>query len=333
MRRAVPLLLAALALSASAALANGPHVRLYFFTQPGLKSVPMDAYWEANFTGERGLEIVATVVRTFGTLDLLFMNQSQFEGYRRALSAGEEFDFEPATVKLNATRSDLNFRLPEGGTYYLVLDNTDLPPGGAVPEGSSAAAYVLFGSTSPPGVAPAQAPNPLLSVLVNALALSVVLGLASFAAVAFDRLRGSDVKRALLAGALAAPVFAAVHGGLTFVLLLPFEGPGGNLAAASGALGLVEGLYAIPAGLAFLGARRVFTGGPVKQGAILLSVAWGVFVFVPWLQSPAATSSLDRMLLVDELVSFLVLGAVIGWFWKRLESREGPTLKGREQQA
>lgn len=306
-------------LSVSGALANGPHVQLYFFAPPGLKQVPAGTYWEANFSGQAGQEIVASIVRTRGSLDVLYMDPAQFDAYRAALLSGTRFDPGPAAVKLNATRADLNFRVQAPGTYRLVLDNTRLPEGGA-PGDAPAEGYVLFATTAPPGGASAPS-DPVVSVLGNALALSVVAGLAAFAAVAFNKLPAAEAKRGALAGALAAPVFGGVHGGLTWVLLLPFQGLGGNLAAQAGLLGVVEGLYAIPAGLAFLGARRVLTGGPVKQGLILLSVAWGVFVFIPWLQSPAATSGLDVAMLLDELASFLILGAAVGWFWVRLEKR------------
>lgn len=322
MVRVFPLLL--LVLLAVPVLANGPHVNLYFFATPGLRQIPAGTYWEANFTGTANQEIVASVVRTRGTLDVLYMNASQFTAYRAALASGAEFAAGPAAVKLGASRSDLNFRVQEAGTYFLVLDNTRLPGGGA-PGETPAEAYVLFASTSPPGGAGAPL-DPSTSVAVGALGLLVVLGLAAFAAVAFQKLSGAEAKRGAAAGALAAPLYGGLHGGLTWALLLPFQGPGGNLALQAGVLGAMEGLYAVPFGLAFLGARRVIAGGPVKQGLIMAAVAWTIFVVIPWVQSPAATSQLDVMLLLDELASFLVLGAATGLFWIRLE-KSPPTSK------
>jgi hypothetical protein len=310
-------------LVAAPAVANGPHVNLNFFAPPGLKPVPAGAYWEANFSGAAGQEIVASVVRTRGNVDVLYLDSAQFGAYRTALASGGPFDAGPAAVKLNATRADLNFRVEAPGTYHLVIDNTPLPAGGA-PGDAPAEAYVLFATTAQPGGSGGSPPNPPLSVLGNALSLSVVLGLAAFAAVAFNKLPAAEAKRGVLAGALAAPVFGGLHGALTWALLLPFEGPGGNLAAGMGLLGVVEGLYAVPFGLAFLGARRVLTGGPVKQGMVLAGVAWGIFAFIPWLQSPAAMSQLDVMLLLDEAASFLALGAATGWFWVKLERKALP---------
>ncbi|MEM3087150.1 MAG: hypothetical protein QXO51_03570 [Halobacteria archaeon] len=330
MARALPALLVALLLAAPA-VANGPHVQLYFFAPPGLKPVPADAYWEANFTGQAGQEIVASVVRTKGNLDILYMDSAQFGAYRAALASGIPFDAGPAAVKLRAARADLNFRVETPGVYHLVIDNTPLPGGGA-PGDAPAEAYVLFATTAQPGAA-GPPPDPLLSVVGNVLSLSVVLGLAAFAAVAFNKLPAAEAKRGLLAGGLAAPVFGGIHGALTWLLLLPFEGPGGSLAAAMGMLGAVEGLYAIPFGLSFLGARRVLAGGPVKQGVVLAGVAWGIFVLIPWLQSPAATSQLDLMLLLDELASFLALGAAAGWFWAKLEKRPPAASRGGKTQA
>ncbi len=322
MVRVFPLLL--LVLLAVPGLANGPHVNLYFFATPGLKQVPAGTYWEANFTGTANQEIVASVVRTRGSLDVLYMNGSRFAAYRAALASGAGFAAGPAAVKLSASRSDLNFRVQEAGTYFLVLDNTRLPDGGA-PGETPAEAYVLFASTSPPGGAGAPL-DPSASIAVGALGLSVVLGLAAFVAVAFQKLPGAEARRGALAGALAGPLFGAVNGGLTWALLLPLQGSGGSLATSGGLRGLVEGLYAVPFGLAFLGARRVLAGGPVKQGLILSGIAWGVFVVIPWLQSPAATSFLDVSQVLGLLASLLFLGAATGLFWRRLE-KSAPTSK------
>lgn len=302
---------ALLLLLSAPALSNGPHVQLYFFTPPGLKQVPAGAYWEANFTGAAGQEIVVSVVRTKGTFDLLYMNESQWSLY----SAGSP---DPASaVRLNASRVDLNFRVAAPGTYHLVIDNTRRPEGGA-PGDVPAEAYVLFATTTPPGGSTAP-PDPFLSVAMSAVGLSVLLGLAAFAAVAFNKLPAAEAKRGLFAGTLAAPLYGGFHAGLTWALLLPFQGPGGGLASAMGLLGLLEGLYALPFGLAFPGARRVLAGGPVRQGLVAAAVAWGVFVFIPWLLSPAATSGLDVALLLDEAASLALLGAATGWLWSRLE--------------
>ncbi len=168
-------------LSVSVAFAHvgpGAHQNLTYAAPPGPQKIAPGAYYAVEYYGEPGMEFITGVVKARGEVDILWMNSSQFEAYKRAVAAGGgplSYDHRRSPLALNL-RWDDYWQVPEPGRYALVVDNTPLPVGGGRGR-EEAEVYVALGSDRPPP-SPAPAPQAALPAWVwQAAALAAVAGL------------------------------------------------------------------------------------------------------------------------------------------------------------
>jgi len=86
-------------------------------------------------------DIVKIVISTNGPpVDLLIMDEANFNKYENSISEGEFID---AWYILNIVRDDYSFTAPVYGDYYFLLDNTRFPLSGAS-SGKDAKVQVTF---------------------------------------------------------------------------------------------------------------------------------------------------------------------------------------------
>ncbi len=182
LRPAFAALFLLLTLATPPALAHagpGTHENLTYAAPPGRQVIAPGAYYAVEYYGEPGVEFVLGVVKARGDVDVLWMNASQFEAYKRAVAAGGgpiSYDHRRSPLSLNQ-RWDDSWRVPEPGRYALVVDNTPLPVGGGKGR-EEAEVYVALGSDGPlPSPPPPAAPAAPPSWLLQAAALAGVAGL------------------------------------------------------------------------------------------------------------------------------------------------------------
>ncbi|MBI4362717.1 MAG: hypothetical protein HY558_06035, partial [Euryarchaeota archaeon] len=289
-------------------------LRLFPLLPPETHTLPPGGYWNASFPGVQGQEILPAAVRIRGSVDLLVLTPEEFPAYTLAVSRGTgPIAYDPNLSQLNLTREQGSWRLPRAGTYIVVLDNTPLPPGGA--PGREEAQVFLTLTT--PGVGPAS--DALLIPVFSIVLQAMFLGGAAYAAGVIQLHRGrfseEEMRRGLLRGLLGIPAFGGSHALLTYLLLAQIGSP--ERAIGGALLGLVEGLFAPGAGLAYPLLRRRLPGGPLVQGLLLLTAGWAVFaVAPPLLLGGVPWDPTTLLFLENELVSFLLLGAVLGWRWE-----------------
>ena len=76
------------------------------------------------------VEIQAT---TGGDIDVLLMKPADFENYKNAIAQRGNINFIPDGSKIRERVIKYTYKFQDAGDYHLVLDNTDVPKGGASP--------------------------------------------------------------------------------------------------------------------------------------------------------------------------------------------------------
>lgn len=116
----------ALAIFASAARVNIDQTR----------TIDLEKYYEIPLTEVKQGDVlnVEIQVTSGSAIDALVMKSSDYPGYLNAYKQKGTFNYiEEASMK-GQTTLKYSYKFKEGGDYYLVLDNTDVPKGGAAPQ-------------------------------------------------------------------------------------------------------------------------------------------------------------------------------------------------------
>ncbi len=66
-----------------------------------------------------------------GTVDVFLLNANEYASYQNEGQGRGKFQYARENANLNVNSISFTFTAPAGGTYYLVIDNSDLPSGGA----------------------------------------------------------------------------------------------------------------------------------------------------------------------------------------------------------
>ncbi|MEM3087065.1 MAG: hypothetical protein QXO51_07135 [Halobacteria archaeon] len=163
----------------------GAHENLFYAAPPGPRTLAPGDYYAVEYRAEPGMEFVLGVVKTRGTIDLLWMNGSQLDAYRAAVAAGGgpiSYDHTRSPLVLNQ-RWDDYWHISEPGRYAVVVDNTRLPAGGG-PGREEAEVYIALGSSTPlPTPPPEPAAGGFPAWLLQAAAGGGVAGLLGWRAV------------------------------------------------------------------------------------------------------------------------------------------------------
>lgn len=104
------------------------------------KSIDADMYYQISLTGiEAGDVLNVNVQVTKGdAVDVLLMKSSDYVDYLTAAQSeqGGTFNYYVDGSSNSVKSKTYSFTFPESGDYYIVIDNTDNPIGGANPTGS-----------------------------------------------------------------------------------------------------------------------------------------------------------------------------------------------------
>jgi len=103
------------------------------FSAEGIE-VQKNSYWSRLISCTKGDKIRITTSCDM-TFDILFMTEEEYEEYKDAITNGGSFTYYITGSRLSVASTQYEFEIPENGDYYIVIDNTDLPLGGATPQG------------------------------------------------------------------------------------------------------------------------------------------------------------------------------------------------------
>lgn len=100
------------------------------------RTIDLEKYYEIPLTEVKQGDVlnVEIQVTSGSAIDALVMKSSDYPGYLNANKQKGTFNYiEEASMK-GQTTLKYSYKFKEGGDYYLVLDNTDVPKGGAAPQ-------------------------------------------------------------------------------------------------------------------------------------------------------------------------------------------------------
>ncbi len=96
-------------------------------------TIPDGDYHAEDFVGSFG-ETIRIEFESDKDIDLIMTNVDGYNDYR---DPGEEyFTTYPEGTSYQIRQVDLDFFVPADGTYYIIVDNSDIPDSGAMPQGS-----------------------------------------------------------------------------------------------------------------------------------------------------------------------------------------------------
>ena len=92
-------------------------------------------YYTIPITGVKTLDALKVDIQVIngGQVDILLMKAQDYTDYQKAILMGGTFDFYPEASSLAVQNKAYGFTFPETTDYYLIIDNSDNPHGGASP--------------------------------------------------------------------------------------------------------------------------------------------------------------------------------------------------------
>jgi hypothetical protein len=121
------------------------------------KSIDMDMYNEISLTGIEAGDILNVNIQVTkgGPVDVMLMKSSDYVNYLKAAQSekGGTFKYYVDGSSESIRSKKYSFTFPENGEYYLVMDNTVNPIGGANPIGAVDVHFkiTVLNSTESPG--------------------------------------------------------------------------------------------------------------------------------------------------------------------------------------
>lgn len=98
-------------------------------------------YWSQSFTAKKSVTLTVTIQST-QAIDVFLLDYNDFGEYESLVNGDREsFTYYVAGSKLSVTQVTYTFTTPAEGMYYVIVDNTEQPAGGA--SGSSQAKVTL----------------------------------------------------------------------------------------------------------------------------------------------------------------------------------------------
>jgi len=93
--------------------------------------IAANAYWGKSFEGNEG-DTIYVAVYTDVPVDILLMDFNDFGEYKAVVQGERDtFTYYNAGSKMSVTQFEYSFVLPDDTTYYILIDNTQVPDGGA----------------------------------------------------------------------------------------------------------------------------------------------------------------------------------------------------------
>jgi len=115
-------------------------------------SLDMDYYWSSSALYYAG-DILEVTVKTDGApVDVFLMNAQDFDEYedmQNDQSGADGFNYYVDGSALKVVKKRYTFEIPETNTYYIVVDNTIQPEGGADPRRSVNVHVAITGEEAP----------------------------------------------------------------------------------------------------------------------------------------------------------------------------------------
>lgn len=104
------------------------------------KSIDTDIYYEISLTGIEAGDVLNVNIQVTkgGPVDVMLMKSSDYVNYLKAAQSeqGGTFNYYVDGSSTSVRSKKYSFTFPENGDYYLVMDNTVNPIGGADPIGA-----------------------------------------------------------------------------------------------------------------------------------------------------------------------------------------------------
>ena len=115
-------------------------------------SLDMDYYWSSSTLYYVG-DVLEVTIKTDGApVDIFLMNAHDFDEYedmQNDQSGADGFNYYVDGSALKVVKKRYAFEIPETNTYYIVVDNTIQPEGGADPRRSVNAHVAITGEEAP----------------------------------------------------------------------------------------------------------------------------------------------------------------------------------------